>query len=462
MGGFENIVKIEELRKKKNENDYLSAINILDAMNIKKIKNLSDLSLIAEVYSQNARYDEAKELLLTIYEKTQTRRALFQLVWVLIDSNNVTDAESYFTEYMKIAPDDFNNYIIRYKIDKIKGEPYDKLIDSLEQLKKYEYLEKWAYELAKLYYKAGMEEKCVGECSDIVLWFTDGVYVEKAKMLRSYFSGNKDKNSMIEELKRRAHKEKMTDYHSDQLNEDMQNQIIESNIGTDGLNTRHDNENINTEDRFHTLTENSNYDNNNHEGMDEKIDFGPKEDAEQFSASLKYEIENIMMVEKEEKDKDPEFLADLRLNELSTELGFDVSVIFGEVLKEEIKVQLVEKLDLLLGNTSQDLQLILAGTAVFDKTVLAKGIALILTKAGKLNSSKIAKINAEKLNKINILDKKETLQDCCMIIENAEKLKISSVNQIQELIRNLNGNIAVIYEKDSEQKFEMVIGHPFD
>ena len=118
--------------------------------------------------------------------------------------HDIQYAERFLIEYESLAPNDFYNYIFRYKIDKIKGEPYEKLIDTLETLKSIEYIEKWAYELAKLYYKADMEEECINECSDIILWFGAGSYVEKAKMLKSYYSGETNKESMIEELKRRA------------------------------------------------------------------------------------------------------------------------------------------------------------------------------------------------------------------------------------------------------------------
>jgi hypothetical protein len=204
MGSYENIVKLEEIRRKVDEGDLLSAQKILDTMDIRKVKNIADLNLMAEVYSENERYDEARELYQKIYERSKTRKALYQLVDISIKNSNPEDAQEYLKEYLKAAPKDFCQYIFRYRIDKLKGESYEQLIDSLETLKKTEYMEQWAYELAKLYYKAGMEKECIRECSDIVLWFGEGIYVEKAKMLRSYFSGETDKDKIINELKRRS------------------------------------------------------------------------------------------------------------------------------------------------------------------------------------------------------------------------------------------------------------------
>ncbi len=204
MGSYENIVKIEEIRKKNNEGDLLSAKRILDTMEIRKIKNIADLNLIAEVYAENERYEEAVDLYLKIYEKTKSRKALFMLIEVLIKLNNADDAQYYLIQYQKIAPKDFYNYVFRYKIDKLKGESFEHQIEILVELKKIEFTEIWSYELAKLYYKAGMEAECIRECSDIELWFGEGTYVEKAKILRSTYSGETDKVSIMEEIKRRA------------------------------------------------------------------------------------------------------------------------------------------------------------------------------------------------------------------------------------------------------------------
>ena len=180
---------------------------ILDTMDIKKIKNILDMNLLAEVYEANGRYEEAKDLYLNIYKKAHSRKSLFKLINILIKLNDSREAEYYFEQYERIAPDDFYNYIFRYYIEKIKGGTYESLIAILEELKKKEYIEKWAYELAKLYYKAGMEEECIRECSDIVLWFGEGTYVEKAKILRSYYAGEADKEWIMREFKRRSKSE---------------------------------------------------------------------------------------------------------------------------------------------------------------------------------------------------------------------------------------------------------------
>jgi len=222
MGVYENLIKIEEMRRRLGEGDYETALKILNTMSLKKIKKTSDLSIMAEVYEKNGRYEEAIELLQRIYQKSKTRKIVFQLTMLSIKMFHIEDAEYYAREYQLLAPNDFYNEIFRYKIDKLKGEPYEKLIATLEALKNKEYIEKWAYELAKLYYKAGMEKECIEECSNIILWFGEGSYVEKAKMLKAYYSGETNKEKMIEELKRRAQltkQEKETSENPEKLEE---------------------------------------------------------------------------------------------------------------------------------------------------------------------------------------------------------------------------------------------------
>lgn len=204
MRSYDRIIKTEEIRKRMQEGDSTTAQKILDTMDLKKIKNPGDLSLYAEVYSLNKRFDEAMEILNRIYKKSKTRRVLFQMLTVSIGRKTHTEAEGLLKEYEQAAQGDFNIFIFRYKIDKIKKEPYDVLIESLKRLKHHTYTEKWAYELAKLYYKAGMEKECIQECSDIILWFGEGSYVEKAKVLKAYYSGGVDKEEIIERLKKRA------------------------------------------------------------------------------------------------------------------------------------------------------------------------------------------------------------------------------------------------------------------
>lgn len=204
MGSYDIILKIEEIRKRIQEKDYDSAQKIMDTIPLKKVKNIADLNLLADVCIQIKEYDKAMTLLSRLYKKSKTRRVMYQMVLASIEGKNIEEAEKYLKEYEELAPNDYSIYIFRYKIDKAKKEPYHVQIESLKKLKETAYMEKWAYELAKLYYKAGMEEECIQECSDLITWFGEGRYVEKAKILRAYHLGEIDKEELLEGLKNRT------------------------------------------------------------------------------------------------------------------------------------------------------------------------------------------------------------------------------------------------------------------
>jgi len=533
MGNYENIVKIEEMRKKVEEGDFSSAQKILDTIEMKKIKNMSDLNLIAEVYAENERYDEAVELYLKIYDRTKSRRSLYQLINISINNNNAEDAQQYLIQYQKIAPRDFYRYVFRYKIDKMKGESYATLIETLETLRKIEYMEQWAYELAKTYYKAGMEEECIQECSDIVLWFGEGIYVEKAKLLRCYYSGEADKDKIMEELRRRASEDtgKITPADQDS-NGSTENSERTENGQTD---TRHivaseeeiydaanfikeeeteefevglkkdiqklltqeweedldfDEENETVED-VHNNTGNMDVQSDiEDEGLQYHMDKVNGEDLQDNSteieepepeynsipntepepeynsvpiSELEPEYKNTPISQKEleeqeveetiyrllqEEDMDEE---DRKLSKLAGGLHLDMVEIFGNFLHViSIKKQLVKSLEMILDEHTKTVFLIITGTEGAGKTTLAKDITLFLNKTEKLKTSKIAKIKAEKLNAIDVMSKKETLRDCCLVVENASELKRGTIDSLLELSQCLQGDIAIVFEENKK------------
>lgn len=186
MDRYETVVKAEEVIKYAQMKNYGKACEVLDTINTSKMKNYDDLIIFAEVYMRNKRYIEAKEILVRLHNKSTTRRVVALLINVTSKMHNYVEAEQYYEEYTQIAPRDVNRFILRYKIDKAKGLNYDVLINSLEQLKEYDLIEEWEYELAKLYHKAGYEDKCISECNTIIMMFGEGTIVEKAKLLRDH------------------------------------------------------------------------------------------------------------------------------------------------------------------------------------------------------------------------------------------------------------------------------------
>ncbi len=441
MGHYKYIVKTEEMRRKMEEGDLLSAQKILDTIEIKKVKNLSDLGFMAEVLTQNDRFEEAAQIYERIYETTKTRRILGKLVDNSIQRSNAQDAERYLEEYQKIVSDDFDSCIFRYRIDKIKGASYEQMIKSLEAIKLIEYTEKWAYELAKVYYKAGMDKECVKECSDIILWFADGVYVEKAKMLRSYFMGETDKEKIMEELKRRS---------------DAANDTNAEKVDTETEPSKYDvpaeNESENTQEAVTTGTEVI------EEYRSEELEYGLSQEIADIMmdqedghepAEAEEDYEGVAM--KEEAEEPEELLyeedgaeEDRLLYEMEQELGIEITEIFGDFLPI-VKEQLLKDLKLVMRD-EKAVFLTITGPSTLENIELAKDYALFLSKAGKITSSKVAKITAEKLNRIDLNEKKNTLRSCCMIVEEAGKLKPTTIERVKRLAAHFKGDFAVVLE----------------
>lgn len=197
---------------------YEEAMKVLDEIEVSKIRNISILCLVGEVYMGLKRYDEAEQILLRVYEKNpNTRRILDLLTTLYIDKGEYSEAEYYYKEFIGVASRDLHRYILRYRLDKGKGERLSVLIDTLEKLKDYEYIEEWAYELATLYEASGETKKCIHECDEIVLWFGHGEYVDKAIALKCKLTGeplpeiSTVEQHRVEEEQRATHEKQLTE-----------------------------------------------------------------------------------------------------------------------------------------------------------------------------------------------------------------------------------------------------------
>ena len=170
------------------EENYDAAAEIADTINWNKVKNVNALVSAGEIYEKTGRYEDSKELLLMAYDRSPIGRTIiYRLAEVAVKMKDYELAREYYEEFVEIAPHDNLKYVLEYTIKKAQGASYDELIPILEELKEQEYSEEWAYELAYLYHKAGMSEKCIGACDELILWFGDGPYVERALELKMLY-----------------------------------------------------------------------------------------------------------------------------------------------------------------------------------------------------------------------------------------------------------------------------------
>lgn len=188
MDRYEYKLKLEQLKNLVQEKDYKTAMEIADAINWRKVKSAATLCLVGEIYDRNKRYEESKEILLMAYDRsTVGRNIVYRLTLVALKMGNLEEAKEYYDEFLEIAPYDNLRYVLRYEIAKVSGASLEELIDILEEFKDREYTEEWAFELAYLYHRAGNSDRCVEICDELILWFGDGKYVEKALELKMLY-----------------------------------------------------------------------------------------------------------------------------------------------------------------------------------------------------------------------------------------------------------------------------------
>ena len=178
-------VKLGEINKLVEGQDYKGAMQIVDSIDWRRVKNVRTLCVVGEIYAANKRYEESKEIFLLAYHRAPIgKNILYRLIEVSLKMGQISEATEFFDEYREVAGNDNSQYILKYKIAREKNASLNEQIRILEEYKEKEFTERWSYELAKLYYKAGDKQKCLYLCNEMVLWFNDGNYVMKALDLK--------------------------------------------------------------------------------------------------------------------------------------------------------------------------------------------------------------------------------------------------------------------------------------
>lgn len=182
---YEYRVRTEQMLEYMEQKSYKKAMEIADSIDWRKAKNAAMLCTASEIYEYNGKYEKSREILFIAYDRAPgSRKIVYRLGTLALKLNDVREATDCYEEFIAMAPKDPNQYILRYKILKSQNAPLSQQIEALEEFKKAEYVEKWAYELAKLYHEAGMVAECLEECDDLILWFSEGKYVYQAMELK--------------------------------------------------------------------------------------------------------------------------------------------------------------------------------------------------------------------------------------------------------------------------------------
>lgn len=189
MDKYEYRVKLDQINDLVDNQDYEGALKICETIDWRRVKSARTLCMVGEIYEANHRYDDSREILLLAYERAPIGKSvLYRLVELALKLKDFDEAAGYYDEFVKRAPNDNTKYILKYKIYKARRAPIEDQIAILEEYKSREYTERWAYELARLYAKAGMRERCIEECDDLILWFSEGRFVTKAMELKMNYA----------------------------------------------------------------------------------------------------------------------------------------------------------------------------------------------------------------------------------------------------------------------------------
>ncbi|MDO5519972.1 MAG: hypothetical protein Q4G58_05725 [bacterium] len=459
MEKYDNIVKSSEIRKLVDNKMYQKALMILNTIDVGRVKILTDLSVYAEVYMQTGHYSEAKKLLLRIRSKSNSRRVVGQLIKLAIKEQNVGEAEAYYKEYVEIAPRDTEKFILRYRIDRMKGQGFEVLIQSLEKLKEHDYIEKWSYELAKLYHKAGMKEKCIRECSDIILWFGEGVIVEKAKMLKAMYveepvhaeSVSPEKKQEMLRMQEIAKTKDLSDVTlkvNEILNQEETKEVkeeakeeAEQNVSV-GVQAEV-NEEVPIEVPIEPLEE-----------IQEEVSERPVQEEEKSmdsSANIQKILENQANIQYNHKSiqeipKDGESTVDYEYIYKNEAL----QAIFKQRFEfAGIRQQIAAYLDQAL-KAGQATSFAIAGKEVTHCISLAKEMAKAIQELHIFETCRLAKITAVKLNKIKLADNYNRLKDSFVVIEQASLLTEECQSDIIKMLADMEGHIIVILVDSKE------------
>ena len=185
---YEYKQKTEQMLELMEDGAYRKAAEIADSIDWRRVRNASMLTNVSDIYEKNKEYEKSYSVLNLAYHRAEgSRKIISKLCTLALKTGNVDEAIDFYDDFMQIAPKDPNQYILKYQILRAQRAPIEQQIDALEEYKKSEYIEEWAYELAKLYQEAGMTAECLEECDDLILWFSEGKYVYKAMELKMQY-----------------------------------------------------------------------------------------------------------------------------------------------------------------------------------------------------------------------------------------------------------------------------------
>lgn len=444
MGKYENTLKQVQLRNLLSEKKYEKALVMAEEMLAEnKVTDITELKLFADIYRKCRKYKEAKELYVKIYEEIPTRRVLYSLIALCIKSNEINEAENLYKEYIKKDKTSIDRYILRYRIDKASKAERSVIIDDLEQIKKTDYIEEWAYELAKQYHKAGMIKECIEECRQIIIWFSDGEIAERARLLKMHHEGNVSEDVMV----------RLEQYIGNDVSKYMDS-------ASDGISDV-DGNNESVGDEFKTQIKLPEEAEIMAAKMADMKSHAAAEDYSDVEVSIGADVSQMMEEETKAEDAVNE-----AVREIQEEIASDINEVadmtetsdlaLSKYAKEMHYITEKEFFDNPKDMTKNALSFVIVTEIEKDIMPTVQLIAKALNRIGRLDSHRIARINAVNLNNVNIENEIDNLFGACVLIEDASLMSMKTINSIIKVIDTYHDKLAIVLT-DTEQNMSKML-----
>ena len=397
MGKYERSLKQVQIKNLVAENDLDKALELVEDMMRDKVTDVSDLRMYAEVYYKCGIYDKAKDLYYRVYDELPTRRNLYRLIVVCAKGRYLDEAESLLKEYSEKDSESINKYVLRYRIDVAAGESAEVLIRDLEDIALVGYTEKWAYELIKQYYKAGMTDECIAECRNMITWFSEGELVNKIRKILDHMSeeaGDAEENIAAGEPE-------------PELEPEPEDSLEIPLVTPPAEFFEEPEKQEDAEDADITVA-----------------------DPEEEIATVEFPEETISLdIFDEEENPETESIGE---ETTFSKFADDIPYIHDSLFFSSADNININRLSFVIAAQNKD---------DAEKTVqrIAKIVRKI--KGGKM---RIAKISAEKINSIDFEKEIEKLDGACVLIENASEISSRTINSIIKMMEIYPDNVAII------------------
>ncbi len=449
--------KIEELKQQLDEQNFEQAAAVADEIPVKRLKSAYELNLVGKAYKCNGDFLQAREAFERSYEVRCSRPVLIDIMDCCLEVKDLESAEKFFDEYHKVAPEDkITQYRYRYRIEKKKGRERRLLIMILEELKALDYVEEYAYELAKQYHKAGMAEECMRECNDIILWFGFGPTVERAKTLLAYYKGEislediKSAGARYQAEAERRMQEEQAEKEVAVAEEEAAEVAAVAEVTEVAEEQPEEPESYEAEVIAEEQPAQAD------DFVLPEIDMSgisfeeePAENAaEQEEVSFAEDLQDSSRAEEELfiPETDPVETTNERLAELLKKKKVSIPETlknFGRI--DRIRRQVVKSLELAISDREKA-YFVITGEAQTGKTTLALSFIRLLYQLDIVKYDRTATIDAVQLNQVSIEDYGEELKNCNLIIENAGGMTKESIEGLLRFSKGCKGKTCVILE----------------